>query len=66
MVMQFKTLIAFAICFFCTQVVEAAEKENLSPQQMLKLLKTCHEHEEAGSEMYGVGGNINCEKLINY
>jgi hypothetical protein len=62
--MRFKALIVLAICGFWTQVVEAVDKENLSSHQVLKLLKTCHEFEEAGSDTYGVGGNITCEKLL--
>ena len=64
--MQCKLLIILAICVFSTQAVEAAMKEKLSPQQMLKFLKTCHRFEEAGSDTYAVGGNINCENYLGY
>lgn len=62
--MRFKALIVLAICVFWTHVVEAVDKKNLSSHQLLKLLKTCHDFEEAGSDTYGVGGNIACEKLL--
>ncbi len=64
--MQCKFLIILAICVFSTQAVEAVGNEKLTPQQMLKFLKTCQQFEEAGSDTYAVGGNINCENYSEH
>ncbi|HUX79074.1 MAG TPA: hypothetical protein VMW10_04935 [Alphaproteobacteria bacterium] len=58
--MRFKILIILAFCVLYTHAGVALSKATMSPHEMTKFLKTCHQIEEAGSDMYGVGGNLTC------
>ncbi len=63
--MKFKILTILALCILFSAAVGAVGMDKSSPQEMLKSLKTAHDIEEAGSDTYGVGGNINIDTLSN-
>ncbi len=64
--MQFKVLGVLAICVFISTPLEAVANEKQLSHDMLNSLKLCHVIEEAGSDTYAVGGNLNCENLLEH
>ena len=69
--MQFKILAVLTMCALFSTAVGAVDMGKNSPEemqkslQMLRSLKLSHDIEEAGSDTYGVGGNINIDKLLD-